>query len=205
MPNIGKADDTAMAECLNLRVTAFASNPEAGATGANFTGTEGGRSIDSTAEIVSKQQVKRDLKNLQNTRFVDCMIEMWDSGPDQPDEDGGIIEVASGKALSPPAGAAIRHQFLCHYAAPTYMVDYYYEILYFAEGQVEVTVEYTHPVNTPAEKDIRQIADQISEKLRSQQPRPIIGRPSVSSPEPSTAAPVGVSSHQADQTPAAAA
>ncbi|MEX5637721.1 hypothetical protein [Parafrankia sp. FMc2] len=172
----------ASAECLGVPLENVDYEPEATADGLTFTGDGGETQIDSTAEIVTREQAAFDRELLANPRMADCLAEAFESQIGELEEEGVDFEIISAETLGAPAGAQGRCRIVMQASGPGGTVEVAMDLLFFVEGQVEVMVGYTTSGEEPQPERLRQIADQISTKLRNQQPRSIAGRPTEGGP-----------------------
>ncbi|OHV44947.1 hypothetical protein CC117_09575 [Parafrankia colletiae] len=169
--------DADFAECLGLSTEEFDAESEASADGLTFTGADGFSTIESSAEIVTGEQAERDRGLLTHPRTRDCMTELFEAQADRSEEEGVVVEAAPVEALPPPAGASAHYRLTMRASGPGGTVEVTTDMLFFIEGQVEVLVSYMNLGEAPQQDRLQQIADQIAEKLRDQQPRSIAGRP----------------------------
>lgn len=170
-------EDARLAECLGVPLENIGYEPEASAEGLTFTDADGVVRIDSTAEIVTSEQATFDRELLANPRMPDCLGEMVTGQTDEPEEEGVDLEIVSAEAPGAPAGAPGHYRIVMRASGPGGTVEGTISLLFFVEGQVEVIATYTSLGEAPQPERLQQIADQISEKLRRQQPRSVEGRP----------------------------
>ncbi|WP_154675757.1 hypothetical protein [Parafrankia elaeagni] len=163
-----------LAECLGMSDEDLEIGHEASAVGLTFTGVDGFSMIDSSAYILTEEQAVRDREMLANPRTPKCLEEAFAALPDEPAEDGDATTI-SFEAFPPPGSAAAYYRMTIRGSdlENTVVGD----MLFFLEGRVEVTTSYVTPETEHEPERLRQITDQISEKLRNQKPRSIAGRP----------------------------
>ncbi|WP_154675758.1 hypothetical protein [Parafrankia elaeagni] len=175
-------EDARLAECLGVPLENIDYEPEASAEGLTFTDADGVVMIYSTAEIVTSEQATFDRELLANPRMPDCLGEMVTGQTDEHEEEGVDLELISAEAPGTPAGAQGHYRVAMRASGPGGTVEGTISLLFFVEGQVEVVATYTSLGEAPQSERLQQIADQISTKLRNQQPRSIAGRPTEGGP-----------------------
>ncbi|MEX5637722.1 hypothetical protein [Parafrankia sp. FMc2] len=170
---------TAAAECLGVPAGDVRNEFDSTSDGLTFVnGSDPRVTITSTATIVSDEQLARDLTLMGNPRFAECSGEVQMKVAEA--YTGGRVEydLIEAKTLPPPAGATFHLQLSAKLRSGGVTVERTIEALHFLVGRVEVAVTHTSPGGaTEPRGRLGQIADQISEKLRRQQPRSVEGRP----------------------------
>ncbi|WP_154675759.1 hypothetical protein [Parafrankia elaeagni] len=163
----------AVAECLGVPAGDVRNEFDSASNGLTFVnGSDRQVTITSTASIVSDEQLARDLALMENPRFAECSGEVQMKAAEDYSKGRIEYDLIEAKTLPPPAGATFHLQLSVKLRSGGVTVERTIETLHFLVGRVQVAVMHTSPGGaTEPRGRLRQIADQISEKLRSQQPR----------------------------------
>lgn len=180
-----------LAECLGVPAGDVRNEYEAAAYGHTFVnGANPLTSIQSGAMIVTGEQFARDRALLEHPQFAECEGRLQQEAFVEHGPAGVEFETVSAETLPPPTGAMTYLRIAGRFHSQGATIDVSTDVLFFMVGQVEVSASYTNTEKTPPRERLQQIADQVSEKLRKQQPRSVAGRPADGGPVVNAAGPL---------------